>query len=44
MAEKKSPKTINKKIWLSYFNQYLYENGMITEDEKIKMAIKIQGL
>ncbi len=29
------------KIWLSYYNQVLYEKGIITEQERNKMTLKI---
>ena len=28
-------------IWMQYFNQYLYEKGVITLDERNRMARKI---
>ena len=28
-------------LWLSYFNRYLYEHGVITEQERNKMVVKI---
>lgn len=31
------------KIWLSYYNRVLYEKGIITERERNKMALKIDG-
>ena len=30
-----------KEIWLSYFNRVLYEKGIISEDTKNKMKLKI---
>ena len=30
-----------EKIWLDYFNTYLFSNGIIDKDEFEKMSIKI---
>lgn len=35
---------VAKKIWLNYYNNYLYEHHVITEDEKRKMQRKIERL
>ena len=47
MSERKSNEQRRKetaaKIWLSYYNQVLYEKGVITERERNKMALKIDG-
>ncbi len=34
--------TATRKIWLNYYNNYLYEHHAITEDEKRKMQQKIE--
>jgi len=35
-------KNINvKEIWLNYFNQVLFEKGIITEEERNKMKLEI---
>ncbi len=31
-----------EKVWLNYFNQYLYEHGLITELERNRMKIWIE--
>lgn len=31
-----------EKIWLNYFNQYLYEQGLITELERNRMKFWIE--
>lgn len=31
------------KIWLSYYNRVLYEQGLITEQERNKMTLKIDS-
>ncbi|MBQ5889457.1 MAG: hypothetical protein IIW73_00685 [Clostridia bacterium] len=32
---------LSEDLWLNYFNQYLFENGTITEKEYKKMVEKI---
>lgn len=45
-----SEKTVNSehgrkemaaRLWLSYYNRVLYEKGVITEQERNKMSLKI---
>lgn len=47
MVEQKSNEQQRKetaaKIWLSYYNRVLYEKGIITERERNRMALKIDG-
>lgn len=31
------------RIWLSYYNRVLYEEGVITERERNRMALKIDS-
>ena len=31
------------RIWLSYYNRVLYEKGLITEQDRNKMTLKISG-
>ena len=31
-----------EQLWLSYYNDTLYEKGFITEDERNKMRLKIK--
>lgn len=33
--------SLAERLWLSYFNQYLFENGIITESQRNKMKNKI---
>lgn len=35
-------KTIAAKLWLAYFNQYLYEQKIITEAERNRISLKIE--
>ena len=41
LAEQK--KQIAVQIWLQYFNQTLYEQGLITEAERNKLALRIDN-
>ena len=47
MSEQKSNEQRRKEtaaqIWLAYFTRVLYEKGVITERERSKMALKIDG-
>lgn len=40
LQEKQS---LTERLWLAYFNSYLYENGLITESERNKMITKIEN-
>ena len=42
MTEQKK-RTIMERLWLTYYNDTLYEQGVITEDERNKMRIKIKS-
>lgn len=35
--------SLAEKLWLAYFNQYLYEEGMITESQRNKIKLKIDS-
>jgi len=35
-------KDLSERLWLAYFNAYLYEHGIITESERNRMAVAIQ--
>lgn len=35
--------SLSERLWLAYFNQYLYENEMITESQRNKMKNKIDS-
>lgn len=32
-----------ERIWLHYFNRFLFEKGLITESERNRMAVKINN-
>ncbi len=34
---------VAREVWLHYFNHYLFEQGIITEQEFRKMNIRIQA-
>ena len=34
-------KNMAKHIWLTYYNEYLFQQGIITEDARNRMKIKI---
>lgn len=34
---------IAEQIWLHYYNDYLFEKGMITEQERNKLKYKIES-
>ena len=51
MAENKEPKktmteqkkqSVLEKLWLTYYNDTLYEKGVITEDERNRMRVQIK--
>lgn len=35
--------SLNERLWLAYFNQYLYENGMLSESQRNKLKNKIDS-
>ena len=49
MAENKSVSaqqqktSLCEKLWLAYFNAYLYEQGVITESQRNRLLHKIEG-
>ena len=47
MSEHRSNEKLRKEaaaqLWLSYYNRVLYENGVITERERNRMALKIDN-
>lgn len=36
-------RSIMEQLWLTYYNDTLYEKGVINEDERNKMRIKIKS-
>ncbi len=45
MSGKKSQqrRDLAGQLWLSYYNRILYEKGIITEQERSRMALKINN-
>ena len=49
MAKQKTTPEAQKKrelgcrLWLDYYNRTLYEKGLITEQERNRMSLKISG-
>ena len=41
LTDEERKKRMAEDIWLNYFNQYLFENGTISEKEYKKMTEKI---
>ena len=47
MRTQNRPRTLNRQaaieqLWLTYFNDALYARGLITEDQRNKMRVKIK--
>ena len=36
-------KSLSEKLWLAYFNQYLYEQNLITEAQRNRLALQIES-
>ena len=36
-------KSLSEKLWLAYFNQYLYEQNIITETQRNRLALQIES-
>ena len=43
MTHDTAKQQVTEKLWLNYFNQTLYERGVITEVERNKMAFRIEN-
>lgn len=46
--QKATPEALKKqelgnRLWLDYYNRTLYEKGLITEQERNQMSLKISG-
>lgn len=41
--EQQKNNTIFEQLWLTYFNDTLYAKGIITEEQRNKMRIKIKN-
>ena len=43
LSNEQQKRALAQKLWLAYFNSYLYENGMITEPQRNHMINKIDS-
>lgn len=43
LSAEQEKKSFAEKLWLEYFNQYLYEQNLITEMQRNRMALKIES-
>ena len=43
MTVEQQRKLMAEKLWLLYFNQYLYEKNVITESARNRMILKIES-
>lgn len=43
MKKSNSKQAIAESTWLNYFNQILYEQGIITESQRNKLSLKIDN-
>lgn len=43
LTAEQEKKSLAEKLWLAYFNQYLYEQNMITEAQRNRMALQIES-
>ena len=41
--EEQKKQELGSRLWLDYYNRILYEQGLITEQERNRMALKISG-
>lgn len=43
LTEEQQRTSLAEKLWLAYFNQYLYEQSVITEVQRNRLALKIES-
>lgn len=43
LSAEQEKKSLAEKLWLAYFNQYLYEQNMITEVQRNRLALQIES-
>lgn len=43
LSNEQKKTALAQKLWLAYYNSYLYENGMITETQRNRMIAKIDS-
>lgn len=42
-TETQKKRELGSRLWLEYYNRTLFEKGIITEQERSKMTLKISG-
>ena len=42
-SEAQKKRELGSRLWLDYYNRVLYEKGLITEQERNRMSLKISG-
>ena len=42
-SETQKKRELGSRLWLEYYNRTLYEKGIITEQERNRMALKINS-
>ena len=43
LTAEQEKKSLAEKLWLAYFNQYLYKQNMITEAQRNRLALQIES-
>lgn len=43
LTTEQQKKSLAEKLWLAYFNQYLYEQNIITEAQRNCLALQIES-
>ena len=43
LTTEQQQKSLAEKLWLAYFNQYLYEQNLITEAQRNSLALQIES-
>ena len=43
ISEAQKKRELGSRLWLDYYNRTLYEKGLITEQERSRMSLKISG-
>ena len=43
ISETQKKRELAGRLWLEYYNRTLYEKGLITEQERNRMSLKLSG-
>lgn len=43
ISEAQKKRELGSRLWLGYYNRTLYEKGLITEQERNRMSLKISS-